>query len=103
MKGSLYKICPKCKRPNINRDYCEYCGTIINIYLKRRLERRQQEDEKRRLEKESGKIGFTTFFENAREHPNWFIRIFAKLLYSVWVVVIAIGSFLAFLLGYVAA
>ncbi len=103
MTDSTYKICPNCKKANINRDYCEHCGTIINVYLKRKLERRQQEDQKRRLAKESGKIRITTFFENAQQHPNFLIRLFAGLFYSIWVVVIAIGSFLAFLFGYVAA
>ena len=103
MGDSIYKTCPNCKKANINRDYCAYCGAIINVYLKRRLERKQQEEEKRRLAKERGEIGVTTFFENARKHPNVLVRFSAKLLYSVWVVVIAIGSFLAFLFGYVAA
>jgi len=103
MSDTVYKICPNCGKPNVNRDYCEYCGAIINVYLERRLKRKQLEEEKKRLKAEKGKHAITSFFENAREHPNGVIRFFAKLFYSIWVVVIAIGSFLAFLFGYVAA
>lgn len=103
MADSVYKICPNCGKANLNWDYCEYCGAIINVYLKRRQERKLLEEQKKRLKKEQGKNSITTFFENAREHPNGIIRFFAKFFYSIWVIVIAIGSFLAFLIGYVAA
>lgn len=95
MADSVYKTCPNCGKDNINRDYCEFCGAIINVYLHRRLE-----SEKKRLAREKGNT-ITAFFENAREHPNGMVRFVAKLFYSIWVIVIGIGSFLAFLFTYV--
>ena len=98
MTDSVYKVCANCGKSTLNRDYCEHCGAIINIYLKRRLERK-----KREAQRKEDKNRITVFFENAIEHPNIFIRGAAYFFYSIWVVVIAVGSFLAFLIGYVAA
>ena len=98
MAESSYIICPKCSKANLNRDYCEHCGAIINVYLKRKLERK-----KREAERNNEKNRVTLFFENAKTHENPMVRNLAKFFYSIWVIVIAVGSFLAFLVGYVAA
>ncbi len=44
-----------------------------------------------------------TFFENAKKHNNILIKYTAKFFYSVWVIIIASGGFLALLFGYIAA
>ena len=98
MYDSPYIVCTNCGHKNLSRDYCENCGAIINKYLKRRLERKQREKEQMA---QGNKVSI--IFENAKRHPNVFVRGVATFFYSIWVLVIAIGSFLAFIIGYIAA
>lgn len=37
-----YIICNQCGTKNQNRDYCTNCGELINITLKRRIEREKK-------------------------------------------------------------
>ncbi len=100
MGEKRYRRCTKCNTMNLNRDYCEQCGTLINVNLRRKLEREARatkKEEERKLEKPSATV---LFFKKMREHPNLFIRILGKILYSVWVIVVAIGAFLAFIFSY---
>ncbi|MHA7057243.1 hypothetical protein ACWGOQ_0008500 [Aquimarina sp. M1] len=101
--SDIYRKCSNCGTLNLNRDYCKACGSLINTSLQRKQERKQRlaKREKARIAKKPNKI--TLFFERAKQHQNIVIRYTARFLYSVWVVVIAVGSFLAFIIGYVAA
>lgn len=100
MGNETYRKCPKCSTMNLNRDYCVQCGTLINAGM-----RREQEREARASQKaEEGKLKrpsvTVVFFKKMREHPNLFIRIFGKVLYSVWALAAMIGAFLAFIFSY---
>lgn len=102
MAQETYRRCPECKHLNLNRDYCEQCGALININLRRKQEREKRAEKKeqeKQLEKPSA---ISQYFKKKIEHPNLFVRFPAKALYSVWVVVIAIGAFLAFIFSYLA-
>jgi hypothetical protein len=105
MSQETYRTCSHCGTVNLNRDYCKNCGEIININLKRKLERERKAEAKRQAEikKQKKKHKVTLFFESARENENLFIRYTARFFYSIWVVVLAIGSFLALVFGYIAA
>lgn len=103
MPDEIYRSCTNCGTINLNRDYCENCGEIVNNVLKRNLERERQEKKRQALRKSEKKNGITLFFEKAVNSQNFLVRAVAKFFYSIWVIVIAIGSFLAFLLGYIAA
>ncbi|MFS4466537.1 hypothetical protein [Maribacter sp. 2210JD10-5] len=105
MANKTYRTCQNCGTENLNRNYCKQCGEIININLKRKLKREQEAKKKIELQKreDKKKNRITIFFENAKEHENLMIRYTAKFFYSIWVIVIAIGSFLALLFGYIAA
>lgn len=105
MEDKTYRACQNCGAVNLNRDYCQNCGEIINTDLQRKLEREraQQAKERARPVKLKKKNKVTIFFENAREHESAIIRYPARFFYSIWVIVLAIGSFLAFLLAYIAA
>lgn len=41
-----YIKCLSCGTVNYNLDYCQNCGTIINIVLKRRIEEEEKRQEK---------------------------------------------------------
>ena len=103
MSTETYRTCQNCGTVNLNRDYCENCGEIINTHLKRKLAREQKAKEKMASEKVKEKNKVTLFFENAKEHENGFIRFTSRFFYSIWVVVLAIGSVLAIVFGYIAA
>jgi len=103
MSNETYRICQNCGTVNLNRDYCKNCGEIININLKRKLEREEKNKEKIASEKVKEKNDVTLFFENAKDHENIFIRYISRFFYSIWIVVLAIGSFLALVFGYIAA
>ncbi|WP_396632758.1 hypothetical protein [Maribacter sp. R86514] len=103
MSNETYRICQNCGTVNLNRDYCKNCGEIININLKRKLEREEKNKKKIASEKVKEKNDVTLFFENAKDHKNIFIRYISRFFYSIWIVVLAIGSFLALVFGYIAA
>lgn len=103
MATTTYRTCQHCGTVNMNRDYCENCGKIINTNLKRKLEREQKARDRTEAESVKKKNKVTLFFEDAKEHENFLIRYSAKFFYSIWVIVLAIGSFLALLFGYIAA
>ena len=103
MTKTSYRTCPNCGHMNLNRDYCEQCGEIVNVLLKRKLDREQKAAEKSAQEPVESPNRLTLFFENASTHKNIVVRSFAKFFYSIWVVVLAIGSFLALVFGYIAA
>ena len=103
MSTKTYRTCQNCGTVNLNEDYCQKCGEIININLKRKLEREQKTRAKLATEKAKKKNGITIFFEEAKESENLIVRAVARFFYSIWVMVLAIGSFLALLFGYIAA
>ncbi len=73
-------------------------------YLKTGIGTQRKSDSKtkenRRHEKE--KCGYS-FFENVKDHDNIFIRYTARFFYYIWLVVLAIGSFLALVISYISA
>ncbi|AXT49504.1 hypothetical protein D1818_01210 [Aquimarina sp. BL5] len=101
--SDIYRKCPNCGTLNLNSDYCKECGTLINTVLRRKQERKQRLEKKAIATKSQRPNKITLFFERVREHPNVFIRYTARFFYSIWIVVLAIGSFLAFIIGYIAA
>lgn len=103
MSVDTYRTCQNCGTENLNRDYCKNCGEIININLKRKLERQQKAKEKNATQEVKKKNKITLFFEDAKQHENIVIRYTARFFYSIWIVVLAIGSFLALVFGYIAA
>lgn len=98
-----YRKCSNCGTLNVNNDYCENCGQLINIQLQRKMAR-EALDEKVQKEKSEEKPNVVTvFFKKALAHPNLLIKIPAMIFYSIWVVVMSIGAFIAFLFSYIAA
>ncbi|MDR6967228.1 transcription initiation factor TFIIIB Brf1 subunit/transcription initiation factor TFIIB [Flavobacterium arsenatis] len=101
MESKTYSKCDQCGTTNLNRDYCEKCGNLINVTLKRKIkaENKATEKEEYKQTKEK-KIGFV---ERLKVHQNPFFRFFGKVAWSVWVLVLAIGGVLAWIAAAVAA
>ena len=104
MSDQTYRRCPNCGKISLNEDYCPACGTLINSALKRELERKEKAAQKQKERNNSKtKSAVTIFLENIKNHDNLIIKYIARFLYAIWLIVIAIGSFLALLFGYIAA
>lgn len=96
MSQKSYIKCLECGTLNLNRDYCENCGAIININLKRQLERDKKIEEQAELERIKGPSKIDKFFTDATEHPNTFVRSFSKFIYAIWLLLgMVVGAIIA--------
>jgi len=95
--------CFNCGHTNINKDHCEKCGVLIDPLKIREKQNQDRIDlQKEKIDnKEQSKIG--RFIEKNRNHKNIIIRFFFTFLYSIWIVVMAIGAFFAWLAATIAA
>lgn len=100
---SILRKCPYCGTENLNRDYCKNCGKLINTILKRKQEREKKILEKQKLQAKEKPNKITDFFEKAKVHKNPLIRFPAWFFYSIWFVILGVGSLLAFIITYIAA
>lgn len=98
-----YITCKKCNTENLNTDYCNHCGEIINIVLQRQLEQQkvQQERISKELNTEPNKIEKT--IRQLLNHSNPFIRFFVFILHSIWIVIAAIAAGCAYVVSMLAA
>ncbi|WP_148311377.1 hypothetical protein [Nonlabens marinus] len=72
--------------------------------MKRELERKERAVQKQMISSTTKpKSAFTLFLENAKNHDNIIIRYLARFFYTTWIIVLAIGGFLALVFGYIAA
>ena len=103
MSDVVYRKCPNCGTLNLNKDYCQKCGELINTSIQRKEEQatRVANIKKKIQERSPNKVSL--FFERIKKHPNIMVRGIAKFFYSIWVVVLAIGGIIALIIAYVAA
>ena len=82
-----YITCLDCGTVNLNNEYCSNCGAILDVVLKRKLEREKKNqlkiERKEKTKKEPSKIEL--FLKNGAEHPNILIRILFQAVYSIWI------------------
>ncbi|CAM1372536.1 hypothetical protein [Tenacibaculum xiamenense] len=98
--NSLVK-CNHCGVFTENSDYCKNCGALISFKKKRELKVeafKQQQIEEARIEIENPGLA-----ERLIKHPNFLFKIVGWVLYSVFLVISAIGAFLAWFVAMVAA
>ncbi|MBV7269672.1 hypothetical protein [Winogradskyella luteola] len=91
--------CISCGVYNENRESCKNCGAVIS-YEERRKAHIKKESKKRI---EAVKKEPPSFIENLKGHHFLAYRALGWLLYSGFVVVSAIGAFLAWLIFAIAA
>lgn len=99
-----YIKCLECNTVNLNQDYCTNCGAILNVVLKRKLEREKIAQEKLELALLTEKPGAVeTFLRKGSEHSNIIIRMIFKLVYYIWFFfAIVIGGLIAAVISAVA-
>lgn len=84
MSQKSYIKCLECGTLNLNRDYCENCGSIVNINLKRQLQREKKFREQVEVEHTKNPSTVSKFFNDATGHPNTIVRSFSKFIYAIW-------------------
>lgn len=94
--------CPNCGIYNENVEYCISCGTLLSHEKRRELEFAKEENERRervRIQKETS----PSFYEKYKDHKFFVVRAFAKITHSIWLVFIAVGVAIAWIIAAVAA
>ncbi|MFD1062438.1 hypothetical protein ACFQ1Q_04205 [Winogradskyella litorisediminis] len=94
--------CFECGVFNTDREYCKNCGALLSYKKRREIAYKKanlQQKEKERLEKKSN----PSFFEKYENHNNFIVRATIKVLKSIGLVFIAIGTFIAWLFTAIAA
>ncbi|MGG7034281.1 MAG: hypothetical protein ACI7YS_03695 [Flavobacterium sp.] len=84
MSQKSYIKCLECNTLNLNTDYCKNCGSIINITLKRNLEREKKIQKNKELEKANKPNKIDEFLQSSTEHPNGIVRMFSRVVYAMW-------------------
>lgn len=81
-----YITCLECGTVNLNKEYCSNCGAILDVVLKRQLERekkiRDKIKQKEKTKKEPSKI--EAFLKSGAEHHNIILRALFQTGYYIW-------------------
>ncbi|GGW56107.1 hypothetical protein DFQ11_101573 [Winogradskyella epiphytica] len=94
--------CPNCGVYNTNVDYCTNCNTLLSPKKRRELAQAKQLEERRereRIQKEKS----PSFYERHKDHRFLIVRVFVKIIHSIWMGFMAIGMFIAWLVSTVVA
>ncbi|WP_452219701.1 hypothetical protein [Lacinutrix salivirga] len=95
-------MCIQCGVYNKDREFCSECGAILDYKKRRELAFKKEEEarlERRRIEKENN----PSFFDKYGDHRFLVVRIFVKIIKSIYVLIVAIGGFIAWLIATIAA
>jgi len=93
--------CPNCGIYNTNRDYCEECQTVLSYKIRRELDLQKQVEE--RLKQVASKEKEISAFEKYSNHRFFLVRLVTKIIRSIWLVFMAIGMFIAWLISAIVA
>lgn len=88
--------CSKCGHWNTDLDYCEKCNNLLNLQLQVEIEQ-QQKEERRSIQPPDRLDRLFDAFKHSRFLP---IRILYHILYSIWLVFIAVLSFFMYILAW---
>lgn len=96
MSQKSYIKCLECNTVNQDSDYCSNCGAIINVVLKRKLETEKKIQKKIELDKTKEPNKIDVFLNKASKHPNWIVRLFSQVIYSIWLfLAMVVGGLIA--------
>ena len=69
----------------------------------RKLSIEKRKNKRKKQLKEEQVTSENSFFYKLQNHRFWLVRVFAAVLHSVWVIIMAIGSFFAWLAAMISA
>lgn len=98
MSNSIQRRCKNCNTWNDEIDFCTNCGSIISIKESEKIEAK----EKAIIEANKPKDKIDLFVEKYKNHKFLPIRFIFYIFYSVWLVFMGIGSFLAWAVAWAA-
>ena len=101
MEKIQYIKCYKCGTYNDNKDHCKECGVLINPYLRRKqyIERRMKI--RNTVDKNAPSLENT--INKYLYHNNFIIKWTSRLFYPIWIVIMGVGAFIAWLFATIAA
>lgn len=94
--------CPNCGIYNTNVDYCTNCNTPLSSQ-KRHEQKLAKEEAERREQQRIKKEASPSFYERNKDHRFLIVRIFVKIVHSIWMGFVAIGMFIAWLFSAIVA
>ncbi len=89
MQSKVERKCTSCNKWNIGEhENCQFCNAPISPekIIESRAQKRQEVEEQKPLDK------IDVYLKKLKEHPNFFVRILFKVIYSTWVVFMLIIS-----------
>lgn len=103
MSSQVHIRCSKCGVFNANNEHCESCGNLLSVVRQREIvrEKRDKQMQKAALEKEPSKV--EQYIQKMRNHRLWFVRGFFEIVYKTWIIAMAIGAFIAWLVAMIVA
>lgn len=93
--------CAKCGVFTENSDFCKNCGELISF--KKKQEIKQEGERQKRIDEAKYELENPNLAERLKQHPFFLYKIVGWILYSVFLVVSAIGAMLAWFIAMVAA
>lgn len=103
MSRQVHIRCSKCGVFNVNIDYCEACGNLLSVVKQREIVRAERDEQILKAELERKPSRFELYVQKMRNHRFWIVRIFFELIYTTWVIAMAIGAFIAWLVAIIVA
>lgn len=99
--GTRIIKCPSCNTFNKNLDYCKFCNTLLSHQKK--VEIKEASIKQKQVEEVIYEMEHPNFAERLKKHPFFIYRFLGWILYSVILIVSAIGAGLAWFIAMVAA
>lgn len=103
MSSQVHIRCSKCGVFNVNNDHCEACGSLLSVVKQREIVRAKRDKEALKAELEKKPSSFELYIQKMRNHRFWIVRIFFEIIYKTWVIAMAIGGFIAWLVAMIVA
>jgi len=85
--------CKWCQTWNTDVDYCSNCNAVISMEEEARLEDKIHAEKIRNAPKSK----LDLFIEKYKNHPNFIVKGIFYIFYSVYFIVMSIGTFMAWL------
>lgn len=103
MSSQVHVRCSKCGVFNVNSDHCEACGNLLSVVKQREIVRAERDEQILKAELEKKPSRFELYVQKMRNHRFWIVRVFFELIYTTWVIAMAIGAFIAWLVAMIVA
>lgn len=93
--------CYKCGTFNENSDYCLQCGVLINPFLRRKADIEKRLKIRNYFDKNAPSL--ENSINKLLYHQNWFIKWISRFFYPIWLIIMGVGAFIAWVFATIAA